>query len=324
MAEHEHETGTPAVHPGAEHPCEPDAGSPGRVRALELENAELKRCRTDLEALVAAQAAELRRAHAVARSAREAKRAFLSNLSHEVRTPLNVIQGMAHLLGASIDDPGVQDRLAMIREAGQRLLRLFEDLIDLARGESDDLGTPETEFDPGALFEAFGRAAADRIEARGLGFSADWGWLPPRLTGDPERLRQVLGIYLDNALKFTDRGAIRLSADLLEESPREVLIRCAVSDTGSGVPADLVPRLFEAFEQADVSTTRRHGGVGVGLALARSLARRMGGDAGFAAVRGGGSTFWFTARLGVPPGEPGSDADLLSDLKRRAGAGRSR
>ncbi len=301
----------------------PDAGSHGR--ALELENAELKRCCRDLEALVAAQSVELAEARATAESAREAKRAILSNLSHEVRTPLNVIQGMTHLLGSCLsDDPSAAERLAMIRDAGHRLLSLFEDLMDLARGESGGLSALCVEFETAVLLEELSARAAERVLAKGLAFSAEWDWLPPRLRGDPGRLRQALGIYLDNALKFTERGSVRLIATVEEEDPREALLRFAVADTGCGVPAQLLPRLFAPFEQADASTTRRHGGAGLGLALARSLAHLMGGETGVEATPGGGSTFWFTARLGVPAAESTPAADLLRDLQSRAGDGSGR
>ena len=300
----------------------PHADPSSQRRALELENTELKRCCRDLEALVAAQSAELAEARASAESAQEAKRAILSNLSHEVRTPLNVIAGMTHLLGTQLtDDPSAADRLAMIRDAGNRLLSLFEDLMDLARGESGGLTVLCVEFGTAVLLEEISAQAAERVLAKGLAFSAEWGWLPPRLRGDPGRLRQVIGIYLDNALKFTERGSVRLTATVVEEDPRGALLRFAVADTGCGVPAHLLPRLFVPFEQADASTTRRYGGAGLGLALARSLARLMGGEAGVEPTPGGGSTFWFTARLGVPPAESIPTEDLLRDLRSRAGAG---
>lgn len=296
----------------------PDSVVHARLRALELENAELERCRSDLEALVAAQASELRQARALAESARAAKRTFLSNLSHEVRTPLNVILGLTHVLEVTLENPAARDRLVLIREAGHQLLNLFEDMIDLTRGESEVRDCLASAFDPEDLLDEVRAETAERVMQRGLAFSADWAWLPPRLIGDPERVQRVLGIYLDNALKFTERGAIRLSAAVVGETTREVLVRFAVADTGSGIPPDLLPRLFEVFEPGDTSTTRRHRGSGVGLALARSLARRMGGDAGFEPNPGGGSTFWFTVRLGVPGGEPTAPEVLLRDLRNRA------
>ena len=156
------------------------------------------------------------------------------------------------------------------------------------------------DFDPSALIGEVCALVAERMDAKGLRFTLSGDRLPATLRGDPERLHQALLILMDNAVKFTDRGAVELNVRIIESRAADLLIRLEVKDTGIGFAADQLPRLFCAFEQADGSSTRRHDGAGLGLAIARRLARLMGGDAGAKSEPGQGSTFWFTARLGLP------------------------
>jgi signal transduction histidine kinase len=170
-------------------------------------------------------------------------------------------------------------------------------LTDLSKIESGKLTLEHTGF---SLRDAVGRAAMlvrDQADAKGLAFTVDIAQVPDMLGGDPTRLSQALLNLLGNAVKFTQRGSIALRARVLEESARSLLLRFEVQDTGIGIAADRLGSLFNAFEQADSSTTRRFGGTGLGLALTRHLAQLMGGEADAQSEFGRGSTFWFTARL---------------------------
>ncbi|HNH36550.1 MAG TPA: response regulator, partial [Rhodocyclaceae bacterium] len=160
---------------------------------------------------------------------------------------------------------------------------------------------------------------------KGLQLFVDARSLPANLLGDPVRLNQALLNYANNAIKFTERGSVTLAAEVVEDGDEYVLIRFEVRDTGVGFASEDAERLFEAFEQADNSVSRRYGGTGLGLAITRRLARLMGGDAGAAPNPGGGSTFWFTARLrrgppGMVPGE--AEEESVEAALRREGAGR--
>ena len=242
-------------------------------------------------------AAELRAAIAQAESASLAKSSFLANMSHEIRTPMNAILGLTHLLGRELTDASSKDKLAKINLAGNHLLSIINDVLDISKIEAGKLTLEEAEFSPQALFDQVHSQIYDRVQEKGLAFRSDTGGLPPVMYGDATRLRQALLNYLGNAVKFTDHGSIVLRARVEEEVDDLLLVRFEVADTGPGIPAELQEKLFAPFEQADVSATRRHQGTGLGLAITRHLARLMSGDAGVNSVPGAGSTFWFTARL---------------------------
>lgn len=212
---------------------------------------------------------------------------------------MNAIVGLTHILQRSSLDADQQERLTRIRESADHLLVLLNDVLDLSKVEAGKVKLEEIDFALVPLLQKLGTTVRERAEARGLELRLD---LPAEvdlnLVGDPTRLSQALLNYLSNAVKFTEHGSIVLRCQPCPSEGDQVLLRFEVVDTGMGIDADTIARLFNAFEQADNSTTRHFGGTGLGLAITRHLARLMGGEAGVSSVPGGGSTFWFTARFG--------------------------
>ncbi|MDS4021374.1 MAG: PAS domain S-box protein [Candidatus Competibacter sp.] len=261
----------------------------------------------------------------LAESASRAKSAFLANMSHEIRTPLNAISGLTHLLKREEPTPAQAQRLDQIDAAARHLLAILNDILDLSKIEAGKLELERSDFHLPGLLEQVRAVIAEGARAKGLAVTVDGGAVPDWLRGDATRLRQALLNYAGNAVKFTERGGIALRARLLEEATAGLLVRFEVRDTGIGLAPDQQRRIFAAFEQADVSTTRQYGGTGLGLAITRRLAELMGGDVGVESRPGAGSTFWFTARLqrgqaqAVAP--PTLEAAAVERELRRRGAG---
>jgi signal transduction histidine kinase/ActR/RegA family two-component response regulator len=235
--------------------------------------------------------------------ANQAKSQFLANMSHEIRTPMNAIVGMNHLLRRNAATPEQKGYLDKIDDAGKHLLSIIDDVLDFSKIDIGQLRLEETDFSLSAIVDNVFSMIGEAAGTKGLEVITELDPAIPRwLRGDPMRLRQALLNYAGNALKFTEKGSIRLRAELvgaglLEDGSESLLLRFSVEDTGIGIAFEEIPRLFEIFEQADASTTRRFGGTGLGLAITRRLAQLMGGDAGADSVPGVGSTFWFTVRL---------------------------
>ncbi|BCU06149.1 hypothetical protein Atep_08260 [Allochromatium tepidum] len=247
--------------------------------------------------------AELARRAELAESAVRAKSAFLANMSHEIRTPMNAILGLAHLLRRELIDPANISRLDKIESAARHLLTVINDILDLSKIEAGKLRLSDEDFSAVMLVDQVIALIHDEARAKGLSLKVDLDPDLPWMRGDLTRLRQALLNYASNAVKFTHAGFVTIRVRLLERNAEGLRVRFEVEDTGIGIPTDKQAKLFQAFEQADTSTTRRYGGTGLGLAITAQLARMMGGDAGADSIVGQGSTFWFTVSL--KPGQPG-------------------
>lgn len=234
-----------------------------------------------------------------AEAANRAKSAFLANTSHEIRTPLNGLVGLARLARRpEVDEARRRQYLEQIADSAETLTAVISDVLDLSKIEAGKLSIDHVAFDLRALFESLGRVYATLADARGLAYrQAIDPALQREATGDPVRLRQILTNYLNNALKFTQRGSVVLSA----AAPRPQWLRVEVTDTGPGIDPAVQPRLFTPFTQADTSTTRRFGGTGLGLSICRQLAGLMHGETGVDSTPGQGSRFWVELPLGSAP-----------------------
>ncbi len=236
-----------------------------------------------------------------------AKSAFLANMSHEIRTPMNAIVGLTQvLIRRGANDDWTRDKLDKIESSATHLLGVINDILDISRIESGKLVLEEAEFQIDRLL--VGRVftnVAERAREKHLEIVFD---IDPKLSrpllGDPLRISQALLNFLGNAVKFTEQGAIVVRIKREQEDGDEVLMRCEVSDTGIGLSREQMASLFNAFQQADSSTTRLYGGSGLGLAITRQLVVMMGGEVGVESMPGKGSTFWFTARLKYAPDQP--------------------
>jgi PAS domain S-box-containing protein len=250
-------------------------------------------------------AEELRRAKESAETANRAKDLFMANVSHELRTPLNAIRGMTELVldGRITDDQ--RTSLATVKAAADSLAVILDDLLDFAKIEAGKLALDATELSISSLVREVVRPFAVRAEHKGLVLVCELASdVPDPLVGDVLRMRQVLTNLVGNAIKFTAAGTVGIEIGVIERATDQVTLRFAVRDTGIGIAADKQVVIFEAFEQADPSTTRRHGGTGLGLTIASRIVGLMGGTLAVESAVGRGSTFWFTATFPVPAAPP--------------------
>ena len=217
--------------------------------------------------------AELQIAKVEAEAASRAKSTFLANMSHEIRTPMNAIIGLNHLLWRDATDALQRERLGKVDEAAQHLLQVINDILDLSKIEAGKIALEEADFDLDGLLSRALAMVSGRASEKGLElvFQAAPGLT--RLRGDPTRLLQALINLLSNAIKFTQRGRVCLRCETVRGDHYRVLLRFEVQDTGIGIPEDRQGELFKPFEQADISTTRKYGGTGLGLALIRHWPR---------------------------------------------------
>jgi PAS domain S-box-containing protein len=298
------------------------------VRDIEIEKQArevLANRAATLESMVAERTAELVRAKQAAETATVAKSAFLANMSHEIRTPLNAITGLAHLIRRGGVSPEQATRLDKLEGASSHLLEILNSVLDLSKIEAEKFTLEEVPLRIESIVGNIVSMLQDRASAKRIALTSEFGPLPPHLRGDPTRLQQALLNYATNAIKFTESGSVILRAVTVAEDADGALIRFEVIDTGVGIAPEAIPRLFQSFEQADNSTTRRYGGTGLGLAITRKLAQMMGGDAGAESTLGEGSLFWLTVRLrkGAASGvEKSVDMLAAESLLRDGYAGR--
>jgi PAS domain S-box-containing protein len=289
--------------------------------------AELEQHRHHLERLVEERTAALSVATQDAKAANLAKSNFLANMSHEIRAPMNAIIGLTHLLRRADPAPEQAEWLGNIDAAASHLLSVINDVLDLSKIEAGKLELEHTNFPLGAVLDHVRSLIADQARAKGLQIAVEPDAVPLWLRGDPTRLRQALLNYASNAVKFTEHGSITLRATLLEDSGDAIQVRFEVQDSGIGISPEQRADLFNAFEQADASTTRRYGGSGLGLAITRRLVALMAGEVGVESEPGKGSTFWFTARLGrgrgiMPVAIVGTARSAEAELRQLHGGAR--
>ncbi|RIX43525.1 MAG: response regulator [Rhodocyclales bacterium GT-UBC] len=259
--------------------------------------AELERHRDHLEEIVAMRTEQLESAKSAAEAANIAKSSFLANMSHEIRTPLNAIVGMVNLMRRAGVPADQINRLDKIDTASHHLLELINAILDLSKIEAGKFVTEESNVNIASITANVASILNERVTEKGLALRIENAPVTTRLRGDGARLQQALLNYATNAVKFTATGSIILRTRIVDETADSVLIRFEVADTGIGIPAETLPRLFSSFEQADNTITRNYGGSGLGLAITKRLAQLMGGEVGVESSPGLGSTFWLTARL---------------------------
>ncbi|MBS0337572.1 MAG: response regulator [Proteobacteria bacterium] len=251
-----------------------------------------------------------------AEAANQAKRRFISVVSHEMRTPLNAIIGMADLLRDTQLSREQADMLQTLRSSSQMMLGLVEEVLDFSKIEAGKLTLERTPFDLHALVNSTSRIVAAQASAKGVQFVVSiMPEVPPALLGDPHHLRQILINLASNAVKFTEKGSVTLHVSAEGEEGPAVRLKFSIRDTGIGIAPEAQKRIFESFAQADQSTTRRFGGTGLGTTIARQLVELMGGRIGVESAVGLGSTFWFEVALDKQPEKAETGSGELADAR---------
>ncbi|MCA1248375.1 response regulator [Massilia sp. MS-15] len=262
---------------------------------IEDRGAALLQHRDELERQVGVRTAQLEKAKNAAEAASRAKSAFLATMSHEIRTPMNGVLGMTDMLLATGLTEVQRNYASLVKRSGEHLLVIINDILDFSKIEAGKLAIEYLNFNLWDLLDELHKVYAPQAAAKDIGFDFDIASdIPVAICGDPNRLRQVLANLLGNAVKFTGQGRIQVRVRVTREDAQQVTLRFEVHDTGIGIARAARAHLFEAFAQADASTTRRYGGTGLGLAISRQLVELMGGAIGADSAPEQGAVFWFT------------------------------
>ncbi len=275
--------------------------------------------RDELERQVSVRTEQLEKAKNAAEAASRAKSAFLATMSHEIRTPMNGVLGMTEMLLGTPLDETQRSYTRLVKRSGEHLLVIINDILDFSKIEAGKLSVEYINFNLWDLLDEINTVYTPQANAKGIALDFDIANdIPIAICGDPNRLRQIMANLLGNAIKFTDRGNILAKVQIVAEDGQAVNLRFEVHDTGIGISREARTRIFEAFSQADNSTTRQYGGTGLGLAISKQLVELMGGKIGVENALSQGSIFWFTVgfdKRRVDPDEPGASLKTIEGLR---------
>ena len=286
---------------------------------IEGRGAALTMHRDELERQVSVRTEQLERAKNAAEAASRAKSAFLATMSHEIRTPMNGVLGMTEMLLGTALSEAQRNYTRLVKRSGEHLLVIINDILDFSKIEAGKLTIEYINFNLWDLLEDIHTVYTPQAQNKGIGLDFDIANdIPVAICGDPNRLRQIMANLLGNAIKFTEQGRIEARVRVASEDSQSVMLRFEVIDTGIGISREARGRLFEAFSQADDSTTRKFGGTGLGLAISKQLVELMGGAIGVDNGAKQGSVFWFTVSFDkrrVDPDAPGGQQHSLDGMR---------